>query len=143
MIKIVDNTAFLVMKRAVRNTREGIRRGFMEVAPSLQADVIRGIINPPKTGRLYNVGGSLHRASAPGEFPANLSGKLARSVRTRMLGTDQLELSSNTEYAAALEYGKKDGTLKPRPHIRPVGISRVRDVQQSILRNTERELSKK
>ena len=45
-------------------------------------------------------------ASSPGEYPAVRSGRLRRSIRTKVSDTG-VEISSNTSYAGYLRYGTR------------------------------------
>lgn len=61
-----------------------VRRFIQDAADSAAETLEKGIRSPPKTGRYY---GS-HRASAPGEYPANKSGTLASGIRKRITPTE-------------------------------------------------------
>lgn len=98
------------------------------------------IQNPPKTGRIYELGehtvsfttkggkevsftvrkgveSRQHQASAPGEAPATETGALDNSGYTKRLGTADYEVGFTTEYAAPLEFGTP--RIEPRPYLRP------------------------
>lgn len=85
-------------KENVRFTRDIIKRG-------------------PKTGILYRIPGRKrrHRASAPGEAPANLTGTLRRGVNFKVKGSDQMEFGDTEIYGKFLEIGTR--RMKPRPHL--------------------------
>lgn len=145
MMKIVDNTAFLVMDKAVMNTQEGIRRGLLAVGPEIEREVVRRIKSPPKTGRLYFIGGQIHQASAPGESPANLTGTLAESVASEVSSPTILTIGDReniASYGGYMEFGTRDGRIAPRPHLKPAALSKAREVEQAILLGVQRELSK-
>jgi len=83
-----------------------------------------GIINPPKTGRIYPSKyrkGAMHQASAPGEFPAADSGRLHQSLTTVPVenGPDRfvVQTGANTPYAMVLELGS--ARMAPRPFMGP------------------------
>lgn len=59
------------------------------------------------SGRIYRRGRSLHRASAPHEFPATDSGRLANSVHAEMRGPRDGVLTTDIVYARYLT----DGTI--------------------------------
>ncbi len=82
----------------VRYTREIIKKG-------------------PKNGRLYRIAGRKrrHRASAPGQAPANLTGYLRRNVDFSVKGGDQMEFGDKAEYGRFLELGTR--RMKARPHL--------------------------
>lgn len=72
-----------------------------------------------KTGRLYRVSktGPLHQASAPGEPPAILTGRLRQSVVFELTergdGIEAVIGSSVKDYPAMLEFGTS--RMEPRP----------------------------
>jgi hypothetical protein len=141
VIRTVDNTAFLVIKKSLFNTKEGIRRGLLDVAPEIQREVRRLIFSPPKTGRLYVIGGKVHQASAPGEAPANLTGDLAQGVGYEVSSHTRLVIGDRAEHGKWLE-GNEPSRIAPRPHLRPAALSKAREVGQAIVRGVARELGK-
>lgn len=90
----------------VYKDRKAIRFFLDDVGKTTKKKLSEGILNPPKTGRLY---GS-HRASAPGEYPANKTGVLARSITIR-------RTSNDVTIGTTVSYGKylADGTYKMAP----------------------------
>ena len=143
MLKVIDNTAFLVMDKAIFNTKEGIRRGLLDVGPEIEREVVRLIKSPPKTGRLYLRGGRIHQASAPGEAPANLTGTLAESVSFEVSSPTQLIIGDRAriaDYGGYLEFGTS--RMAPRPHLKPGALSKAREVEQAVVRGVARELGK-
>lgn len=78
-----------------------------------------------KSGRVYErPGGRSHRASAPGEAPANDTGILANSIRAREEGRLTWRVSAGARYAAKLELGGE--RLAPRPFLAP-SLAGVKD----------------
>lgn len=65
------------------------------------------IKNGPKTGRVYMVKGKKHRASSPGEPPANQSGRLARSAGYKVHRHDKMQVGESADYATFLDSGTK------------------------------------
>lgn len=142
MLKVVDNTAFLVINKALFNTKEGIRRGLLNVGPEIEREVVRLIKSPPKTGRIYAIGGGrLHQASAPGEAPADLTGELAEGVGFSVSSPTQIIIGDRAPHGRWLE-GNVPNRIAPRPHLKPGAISKAREVEQAILRGVSRELGK-
>lgn len=143
-IHVVDNTAFLVIEKSIYNTKEGIRRGLLDVAPEIEREVVRMIKEPPKTGRLYSFGGRIHQASAPGEAPADLTGQLAESVGSEVTSPTQLVIGDDISapHGEWMEFGTDDGRIAPRPHLKPAALSKAREVGQSLNRGVKRELGK-
>lgn len=69
-----------------------------------------------RTGRRYYLKGIAYRASAPGEPPANRTGRLLRSVGYRASGSHTLQVGEDAFYARWLEEGTRK--MAPRPHVR-------------------------
>lgn len=143
MLRIIENTAFLVMSKAILNTKEGIRRGLLDVGPEIEREVVRLIKSPPKTGKLYKIGGRIHQASAPGEAPADLTGELADSVGFTVSSPTQLIIGDRAPHGKWMEEGTDDKRILPRPHLKPAALSKAREVEQAIIRGVAQELGKK
>ena len=101
------------------------------------------IYNGPKTGRLYKRYNPrrLHRASAPGQSPANDQGTLARSFTAKQVKLNQYAykniVGSNLVYAAALQYGNPEQNLLPRPYF-TTAIRRLRAEAPEMVRGAWR-----
>lgn len=124
-----------------KNTRHGIRQAFFAQGKDLVSMAQSLIIKGPKTGRLYRIPGRRrrHRASAPGQPPANLSGSLRKSIDFQIHGAQQLEFGSrpgkfggttaNTaNYAKVLEEG--GGRIQKRPYLEPTVKKNQRNLQK-------------
>lgn len=96
--------------------KKGLQNSSIEIAGSAgttTGGLIKDEMNKPKTGRIYPVIVKKrrryinHQASNKSgqESSAILSGELAKSVRGKTLGTNRLEISANTPYAAIQEKG--------------------------------------
>lgn len=96
---------------------KAIRQGFYTSGKQLVADLNKDM-KAPKSGRIYKVyrgiGGAklkkprLHRASAPSETPAVITGKFRKSVDFAVRGNRELEFGANQsapKYAEFLEKG--------------------------------------
>lgn len=123
-------------------------------------DKIRMSMRAKKHGRIYYINGRRHRASAPGEAPAILTGALYRSIVPRVGRSSlQARIAPNVFYAQWLEEGikkkkKKDGTyfknswrLAPRPYLKPA-FDQQRDtfnenVQSTVTRVLKRRAAKR
>jgi hypothetical protein len=82
--------------------------GFIIVAKAKEL-----IMTGPKTGRFYG----LHQASAPGEPPANDTGRLAGSVGWEFTTTrTAIRIKADAVYAIQLEFG--NSKMAPRPFLR-------------------------
>lgn len=58
----------------------------------------------PKSGRMYRYRGKPHRASAPDEYPANMSGALRNSIDYTLTNTS-VTIGTDTPYAGYLAEG--------------------------------------
>lgn len=86
--------------------------------------MIEEIESGPKTGQIYFSGPEPlpHQASAPGEAPANWTGKLVASIEPQMTGETEGEVGAGggeVHYARQLEQGDPGGRVAPRPFMQP------------------------
>jgi len=85
----------------------------------VRGEALKSILQGGKTGRIYNRGNVAHTASAPGEAPANDTGRLASSI-VSIQDKDQVLIIAGTgsvKYATMLEFGTTN--IKPRPFMLP------------------------
>lgn len=128
-----------IIKRISRHrvaTEQGIRMGMMDTGQML-VKTGRGLIRKgPKTGRLYRIPGRRrrHRASSPGEAPANRTGMLARSQGFKVSGFSEMAYGERAEYAPFLELGTKK--MDARPHL----ITSIELNTTNARRNFERRI---
>lgn len=103
------------IKRHDQYFRSGIRKALHEIGKEVVKEDRRLITVGPKTGRVYLIKGRFHQASAPGEAPANLTGRLKNSASYVVHSEYKMEVGESAPYAKFLE----DGTSKmdPRPHL--------------------------
>jgi phage gpG-like protein len=109
---------------------------FAKLRPSAEKAVFRAALyfegavkrklSGARTGRIYRIGrkGRVHQASAPGEAPASLTGKLRQSIThtdPQWVGDNVfVEVGTSLPYAAILEYGGvswNGGRILPRPYM--------------------------
>jgi HK97 gp10 family phage protein len=107
-----------------KNTGVEVMKALKQGGLAIENRAAEGIINPPKTGRIYPSKyrkGAFHQASAPGEFPAADSGRLHQSLTTVPTenGPDRyvVQTGANTPYATHLELGS--ARMAPRPFMGP------------------------
>lgn len=104
-------------------------RNRLENASAYAETAVKMALSHPGTGRLY---GS-HRASAPGQPPAVLTGRLRASITHQVIRTGmflQAIISTDVEYAPSLEYG--DSKKAPRPFMR-VTIERIKPILWKLM----------
>lgn len=77
----------------------------------------------PRTGRIYIINGRAHQASAPGEPPATLTGKLRQSITHTDVMWDGdnafCEVGTSMPYGRTLEFGgvnSRGVRILPRPY---------------------------
>lgn len=112
---------FKMLDRVDRIHQEAIRQSLFRVGRNSRFDMFRELTTGARSGRFYRYGSLLHQASAPGEFPARLTGKLAASTRYVVRGSDELEVGSqdpSIPYPEYLEGGTRK--MKRRPFIEPI-----------------------
>ena len=87
--------------------RSAIRSFLLDVARTHKDKFEKGVYSPPKTGRLYKRKNGVHQASRAGEYPANETGRLAKSFRSRIAKME-------AEGGSTVFYGKflREGTTK-------------------------------
>ena len=128
---------------APRLHKKALRLALNEVGSELVNLIANYIFRPPKTGRIYMFNGRPHQASAPGESPANRTGRLARSGDYKVRSYQEMVVGETAYYAKWLEEGTYDGRIKARPHIiRAVNAMR-RNTITAILTNIEDQIGKR
>lgn len=125
---------------AIDDFNNGIREGLYDAGREHVIYLRRKITTGSRSGRIYSFRGGQHQASAPGEFPANRTGNLAKSSDYVTRGHTELEVGESAEYARYLE----DGTsrMDPRPHLEPTALAKRRDTQQILCKSVLRKVSK-
>lgn len=107
-------------------TKRAVRRGLFRWGKELLSTANEEILRGRKTGRIYirrdRAGRRRrHRASAPGETHANMTGSLRRSMAWKVTGNDRLEfgyginIKDAPAYAPFVEFGTFK--MKPRPSL--------------------------
>ena len=87
-------------------------------AQNIRTHAIKSIARGTKSGEEYQKYDPRrrHRASAPGEPPAQDTGRLSNSITANIDGK-RAEVGTNLEYAPWLEFGTR--TIEPRPFLFP------------------------
>lgn len=123
---------------------KGIRDAFFDQGDRNVKYARKQILKRNKTGRLYKIKGALHRASAPGEFPANLSGKLRRGVDYTVRGHSQMEFGDRAKHGVYLELGTKtasgDVKMEPREYIIRTVEERAEDFTNALLYHVDKRI---
>lgn len=135
---------FATHRKSRGRVQQGIRLGFYYLGRELRDGVRSQIKSGPKTGRLYRVKDRSRRirASAPGEAPANRTGKLRRSVGFLVRGHQELEFGylDDVDYGIFVEVGTKN--MKPRPALRKQVDKSEKSADQHFHREIKKALNK-
>jgi len=117
-IEVRENIAQNIERDLQGRIEEGVANGLRALALMAQGHAQQAVLQGPKTGRVYKRGrGRTHRASAPGEAPANDFGFLAQSIKIEVTQKLTIDLRALAPYAIHLEYGT--AKMGARPFLRP------------------------
>ena len=122
--------------------KRGMRQAWFKVGKDLIKTANGRILAKDKKGRLYGIiirggkkrltsvrsGLKTHRASAPGQSPANLNSDLRKSLKFQIRGSSLLEFSANTVYARGLELGTAN--IEPRPYMFQSVVDNRRNIER-------------
>lgn len=126
--------------QASRKHKKALRLALNEIGSDVVNKISNYIFNPPKTGRWYTYRGRRYQASAPGQSPANRSGRLAKSGGYRVRNYYELKIYETAPYAGYLEFGTRK--MAPRPHIiRAIRANRTQAIR-SIKDHINQELKR-
>jgi len=92
---------------------DSIRNAFSDYGKDVTEELHKVIVTGTRSGRVYKYRGREYIASAPGEPPANRSGRLANSFGYKAR-QQELVVYTDAEYAAYLEDGTRN--MSPRPY---------------------------
>lgn len=128
-------------EEVIARIRAAAMRGVVIGSELVKSEAVRLILSPPKTGRIYRRKGAEHQASAPGEAPANDTGRLAGSIDAKY-EPEKLTgiIGAHTDYAAYLEYGTSK--MEPRPYMRPALMNKKDEVEKAVQDEVSAELGR-
>lgn len=143
MIRITGKETNEKVKLNIKNiadaTAKGIRAAMFEIGNDLRTTAKKSILKKPKHGRTYLIERNRtlvrHKASKPGEPPANFTGSLQKAIDFDVVGTDRIEfgvkrtLSNSSRTPRGVDYGKdlEFGTTKFLPGVTEIlagGVTR-------------------
>jgi hypothetical protein len=103
-----------IMKIIVNGISEAV-----QAVPALIENDIKANMMKPHGGRIYKRRTVTHQASAPGEAPAVDGSALINSFQKKSPDAMHSEIYSEEEYSLALELGRPEHNLEPRPYMVP------------------------
>ncbi len=89
-----------------------IEGAIFDLANETRNLAVAGISGGSKTGRTYRRGNVTHIASAPGQYPASDTGRLAGSIKAIISGTTAI-VGTNVAYGPMLEFGTSRMAARP------------------------------
>jgi phage gpG-like protein len=134
-----DTSNFLLQiaeakKEYERRAKRAITKGTL-----LYEREVKKTLSQTGTGREYKRGRKTHIASEAGSPPAVDTGQLRASITHEVVKEFNGwvgKVGSNLEYAAALEFGRLDGSIKARPFM----LVTLAAIRPQLLRIFQREL---
>ena len=123
----------------------GLLFGLYNLGKYLKKTINTDILKKDKRGRVYNLRTKSgrrrkHRASAPGQTAANLSGTYRKSVDFRVEGANFLEFGASAPYAKFLELGTSK--MAPRPGLQNAMRANYRNGRNRIERGIASKFSR-
>ncbi|WP_434779269.1 HK97-gp10 family putative phage morphogenesis protein [Neisseria sp. Ec49-e6-T10] len=103
----------------------GFRKSGKEITDNIKKELSTGA----RSGRLYIIRGMAHKASAPGQYPAKLSGKLVNSQNYRVANKTLL-FGNSAHYAAYLENGTRK--MDARTFLKPLVEQKTDDIEKNL-----------
>jgi hypothetical protein len=103
----------------------GFILGLKDIGAELVDTADEGIRNPPKSGRVYHIKGRIHQASAPGQYPANISDTLRNSLDFTIsglkmrFGAKKSSSQNYAEYLQQVDSPLKNQTIRKQIKARP------------------------
>ena len=104
IIKSDQRRLCVEVKHLDKKMKNFIKRTWQDIGRDLKLDLKANMLEK-KSGRIYSINGRQHQASAPDERPANLTGRLRKSVGYRAYSWYKMEFGIGTEYSQFLELG--------------------------------------
>jgi hypothetical protein len=132
------STVLIDVTKLEGTTERALKNALHEIGGEVKRETQRLIKTGARTGRVYRFRGRDHTASAPGEAPANRSGRLAQSTRFKTKNHQEMTIGQEAEYAGFLKEGR--GKLKgPRDSIGKAVHNKAQDTVNTILEHVKRE----
>lgn len=142
-----NRKVFLQIDQLEERTNRGIRQGFFRLGARLKQEMNKEVLKKNKQGRVYlskdRAGRRRrHRASAPGQTPANRTGNYRRNIGYQLRGASELEFGvrEGAPYAEFLEEGTR--RMSPRPGVGNTVKATEREARTFFEGSLDTELNK-
>ena len=114
-----SKSVLLDVPRQTRKRKKGIGHALHEIGVLVGRENKKIITTGKRTGRTYTIRGKRHVASAPGEAPANRTGRLVKSYDYKVSGWHTMKVGEEAPYAKFLEDGTRPmgGRMGARQHL--------------------------
>ena len=129
---IKASVQLVINDKLIKDLLEKAEADFINSAEEMKDLMIDSIKTGSKSGKTYTRNGMSHQSSAPGQPPANDTGKLIDSIKVeKRKNTSTLKIDA--DYAGYLEYGTSK--MRPRPFILPALMKIKKKLMTMIKRN--------
>jgi HK97 gp10 family phage protein len=129
---IKASVQLVINDKLIKNLLEKAEADFINSAEEMKDLMVDSIKTGSKSGKTYTRNGMSHQSSAPGQPPANDTGKLIESIKVeKRKNTSTLKIDA--DYAGYLEYGTSK--MRPRPFILPALMKIKKKLMTMIKRN--------
>ena len=118
------------------NINQAITRGLRKSGKEVNDNIKSKLSSGSRSGRVYIVRGRAHKASAPGEYPAKMTGKLVSSQQYKV-SNKQLVFGNSASHSAYLENGT--AKMSPRTFLKPLVEEKVDDIGKNLHEEILRE----
>ena len=106
----------------------------------IRNEAIKSIQTGSKSGIVYQMYNPRreHRASAPGEAPASDTGNLVSKITVKQKSKNIVNVESNANYSAYLEYGTSK--MQPRPFMLPAFEKSKKPIINAVFNRVKRKI---
>jgi HK97 gp10 family phage protein len=129
---IKASVQLVINDKLIKDLLEKAEADFINSSEEMKDLMIDSIKTGSKSGKTYTRNGMSHQSSAPGQPPANDTGKLIDSIKVeKRKNTSTIKIDA--DYAGYLEYGTSK--MRPRPFILPALMKIKKKLMTMIKRN--------
>ena len=106
----------------------------------IRGEAIKSIQSGAKSGVMYQKYNPRreHRASAPGQAPASDTGNLVSKIMVQQKDKNHVEVQSNADYSAFLEYGTSK--MEPRPFMLPAFEKSKKPIINAVFNRVKKKI---